>query len=132
MNESQKAELLAWTELHRCCAVCWWPESDGRRRLETHHIVGGRAREHDKRNYVRICEQCHGMYHGGKVYANLPDITHGMILSAKKESDPENFDPEYLAWLRHKKHLGYDPEPIDSYYLKERERNVGPWKSRQQ
>jgi hypothetical protein len=48
----------------------------------------------------------------------------------KQECDPDNYDPEYLASLKHKKHLGYGPEPLPDYYLKERERNTGSWTSR--
>jgi hypothetical protein len=96
-----------------------------RRRMEIHHICGGSARKHDRRNLLSTCSRCHGVYHNGKIDGNFPDITKGMILAAKQESDPDNYDPEYLAWLRHRKHLGYDPQPIDPYYLEERERNVG-------
>jgi hypothetical protein len=32
--------------------------------------------------------------------------------------------------LRHKKHLGYDPEPIPQYYLDERELNTLSWTAR--
>jgi hypothetical protein len=67
--------------------------------------------------------------HSGKVYANRPDLTHAMLLTAKQETDPEFFDPAFLASLRHKKHLGYDPEPIPDYYLEERLRNDS-WKLR--
>jgi hypothetical protein len=109
----------------RSCAICWWPESDMRRRMEIHHICGGSARTHDRRNLLTTCSRCHGVYHNGKIDGNFPDITKAMILTAKKECDPDHYDPEYLAWLRHRKHLGYDPQPIDPYYLEERERNVG-------
>jgi hypothetical protein len=56
-----------------------------------------------------------------------PDLTHGILLSTKQESDPDNYDPVYLASLRRKKHLGYDPEPVPDYYLQERDRNVQGW-----
>lgn len=130
MNKSERDALLEWVQLHRCCAVCWWPESDGRRRLEVHHIMGGAGRKHDIRNYLRLCERCHGVLHSGRIYGGFPDLTNAILLSTKQECDPENFDPAYLASLKHKKHLGYDPEPVPQWYLDEREKNVGSWKNR--
>lgn len=130
MNKAERAAVSDWVQLHRCCAVCWWPESDGRRRLEVHHIMGGAARKHDVRNYLRLCERCHGVLHSGRIYGGFPDLTNAILLSTKQESDPDNFDPEYLASLKHKKHLGYDPEPVPQWYLDEREKNVGSWKNR--
>lgn len=131
MNKAEKLALQEWLCLHRCCAVCWWPESDMRRRLEVHHLVGGAGRKHDIRQYVRLCDRCHGVLHSGKIFANVPDLTAAILLSTKLESDPENFDPEFLASLKHKKHLGYEPEPVPEYYLQERENNVGSWTNRQ-
>lgn len=130
MNASERSALLEWVAEHRCCAVCWWPESDGRRRLEVHHIIGGAGRKHDVKNYLRLCDRCHGVLHSGKVNGLFPDITSAILLSTKQECDPDNYEPEFLASLKHKKHLGYEPEPVPDYYLKERERNVGSWKSR--
>jgi hypothetical protein len=132
MNKAEQAALLEWVQLHRCCAVCWWPESDGRRKLDVHHIMGGAGRKHDIRNYLRLCERCHGVLHSGKIYGSFPDLTNAILLSTKQESDPDNFDPAYLASLKHKKHLGYDPEPVPQWYLDERQRNLGSWKSRNQ
>ena len=133
MDEQEQAELMGWSDKHRSCAVCWWPESDYRRRMEIHHIVGGanRAKGHDPRNYLTLCQRCHGVYHSGKIYANTPDINLSIILAAKEESDSELYDPEYLAWLKHKKHLGVDAGKIPDFYLKERERNAYSWESRQ-
>lgn len=130
MNKAERAAVSDWVQLHRCCSVCWWPESDGRRRLEVHHLVGGAGRRHDIRNYLRLCERCHGVLHSGKIYGGFPDLTNAILLSIKQECDPDNYDPQYLASLRHKKHLGYDPEPLPDYYAEERERNVESWKSR--
>lgn len=130
MKKSERDALLEWVQLHRCCAVCWWPESDGRRRLEVHHIMGGAGRKHDIRNYLRLCERCHGVLHSGRIYGGFPDLTNAILLSTKQECDPDNFDPAYLASLKHKKHLGYDPEPVPQWYLDEREKNVGSWKHR--
>jgi hypothetical protein len=58
------------------------------------------------------------------------DLNTRILLGVKQECDPDNYDPEYLASLKHKKHLGYDPEPLPDYYAKERERNTGSWTSR--
>lgn len=129
VNQRERDELLEWVQLHRCCAVCWWPESDGRRSLEVHHLVGGRGRKHDVRQYLRLCDRCHGVYHSGKVIGLFPDLTHGILLSTKQESDPDNYDPSFLASLRMKKHLGYDPEPVPEFYLEERQRNTGRWRT---
>jgi HNH endonuclease len=130
MNKAEKIAVQEWVALHRCCAVCWWPESDLRRRLEVHHLIGGAGRKHDIRNYLSLCERCHGILHSGKVYSGLPDVDRRILLTAKQESDPDNYDPKFLASLKHKKHLGYDPEPIPEYYLGERQRNVAGWKYR--
>jgi hypothetical protein len=35
-----------------------------------------------------------------------------------------------LASLKHKKHLGYDPEPLPEYYDEQRHRNVRGWNTR--
>jgi len=130
LNQQEQADLLAWVAEHRCCAVCWWPESDGRRGLEVHHLVGGAGRKHDIRQYVRLCERCHGVLHSGKVYANQPDLNKGILLGVKQECDPDNYDPTFLASLKHKKHLGYDPEPLPEYYADERQRNTKSWSAR--
>lgn len=130
MNKAERDALLTWVAEHRCCAICHWPESDPRRRLEVHHIVGGAGRKHDIRNYLRICERCHAVYHSGRVVGLFPDLNIGILLEVKRECDPDNYDPTYLASLKHKKHLGHEPTPIPGFYTKERERNVGPWKTR--
>ena len=132
MNTHEAATLVDWADKHRSCAVCWWPESDHRRSLEVHHIVGGvnRSKGHDPRNYLRLCSRCHGVYHSGKIHALTPDLNLSILLAAKQETDPELFDPEYLAWLKHKKHLGKDPAPIPKYYIDERQANAHGWNSR--
>jgi hypothetical protein len=128
-----KADRLLFQEfaaLFRSCAVCWWPESDQRRRMEIHHLVGGRGRKHDRRNLLSTCSNCHSVAHSGSTVTGLPDITKGMLLTAKQEADPEHYDPEFLASLLGKKHLGYDPEPLAEDYLSQRQRNVKGWSSR--
>jgi hypothetical protein len=124
MNKQEQAECWEWSQQHLSCAICWWPQSDGRRELHVHHICSGSARKHDVRNYCKLCSRCHEVLHQGKVVGNFPDLYNGTVLWAKRESDPENYDPEYLAGLRHRKHLGYEPVEPDSFYLQERETNL--------
>lgn len=124
MNAADRRVLTEWASEHRSCCVCWWPESDGRRRMEIHHLQGGAGRKHDRRNLVTLCERCHCVLHSGQVCGRYPDLDKGILLTAKRESDPEYYDPAYLASLRHKKHLGYEPSPIPQFYLDERESNV--------
>lgn len=126
MNAQQRAALHEWCDQHLSCAVCWWPERDYRRRMEVHHIVGGsaRSRGHDPRNYLSLCERCHGVFHSGRVVGNFPDLYIGTLLWCKRETDGELYDPAYLAGLRHRKHLGHEPEPPDEFYLRERQINL--------
>jgi hypothetical protein len=124
VNAADRATLAEFASLFRACAVCWWPESDGRRRMEIHHLQQGAGRKHDRRNLLTLCDRCHCVLHSGKICGMFPDLNKGILLTAKQESDPEFFDPAYLASLRHKKHLGYEPEPIPAFYLEERESNV--------
>jgi hypothetical protein len=131
MNKQERIDLQAWLEEHRSCAVCWWPESDGRRWLEVHHLVGGAGRKHDIRQYVRLCNNCHTVLHSGTFLTGLPDLNKGILLGVKKECDPSNYDPVFLASLKHKKHLGYEPEELPEAYKEQRIRNVGPWTSRE-
>ena len=99
------------------CAVCWathcW------RGLHFHHIVGGAGRKHDRRNLVRLCGDCHDCRHDGPP-AGVPPLTRGMVLSSKLEVDPDFYDPVWLAGLVRRKWLGYDPEPIDPWYIDKR------------
>lgn len=122
MNKAQRLELCEWVALHARCSVCHWPDGDPRRRLHVHHIAGGasRCKGHDKRNYLRLCGRCHDVHHSGKISANVPDITKPVVLFAKQESDPANYDPSYLAWLKSKAHLGYEPSSIPVFYVEER------------
>ncbi len=132
MNPAEKAAVEEWLKGQHRCAVCWWPKSDGRRQCELHHICGGfsRSKGHDKRNYLLLCERCHGVFHSGKIYALCPDLDRSTLLWSKEDSDPDNYDPQFLATLKNKRHLGYEPSPPDQYYLDERKWNSGPWKNR--
>lgn len=126
MNARERAALHEWCDIHRSCAVCWWPESAWGRELHVHHLVSGvnRAKAHHPKAYLRLCDRCHCVYHSGKVCGLFPDLDARILLAAKQESDPDNYDPAYLAKLKHKKHLGYEPAPIPEYYLEERQRNL--------
>jgi hypothetical protein len=130
MNKQERIELQAWLEEHRSCGVCWWPESDGRRRLEVHHLVGGAGRKHDIRQYVRLCQNCHTVLHSGSFLTGLHDLTKPILLGVKQECDPSNYDPKFLASLKHKQHLGYEPEELPEAYKEERLRNVQGWSAR--
>jgi hypothetical protein len=49
-----------------------------------------------------------------------------MCLTAKREVDDANYDPEFLASLRHKRHLGYGPERYPFRVFMWRRRNGIP------
>lgn len=127
MNKAEKLLLQEFAAEHRSCAVCWWPETDMRRRLEIHHLVQGAGRKHVRQALLSLCSNCHAVFHSGSKVTGLNDLNKGILLTAKLESDPEYYDPVYLASLKRKKHLGYDPEPIPEPYLEERQRNVRGW-----
>ena len=124
MNKQEQAVCWEWVQLHRSCSICWWPESDGRRPLHVHHICGGSARKHDIRNYARLCQRCHEVLEKGRLAGNYPNLDNSAVLWAKQESDPENYDPQYLAGIRHRKWLGYDAAAPDQWYLDERQTNL--------
>lgn len=132
MNDQQLMELLKWSEDHMQCAICWWPSTDMRRGMEVHHIVGGsnRSKGHVVENYLKLCDRCHMVYHGGKVVANVPDLHMGHILEAKRKADPENYDIEKLAEIKNRKALHWEPEKIPSHYLHERIRNLRGYEDR--
>lgn len=130
MNKAEKLLLQEFAAEHRSCAVCHWPESDMRRRMEIHHLVQGAGRKHDRRALLSLCSNCHAVFHSGSKVTGLPDLNKGILLTAKQESDPEHYDPAYLASLKRKKHLGYDPEPIPEAYMAQRQRNVMGWSYR--
>ena len=124
MNKHQQAEAAEWCALHLSCAICWWPDSDRRRELHLHHICGGSSRKHVVENYCRLCSSCHDLLHAGSVVGNYPALYNRTVLWAKRESDPENYNPELLAELRNRKHLGYEPEEPHRFYLDERQANL--------
>lgn len=126
-SKAERLVLQEFAQEHRSCAVCHWPESDMRRRMEIHHLVGGAGRKHDRRNLLTLCNACHTVLHGGSRISGRVDVNRGTLLTAKLESDPDYYAPTFLASLKRKKHLGYDPEPIPDWYLQERQRNVRGW-----
>lgn len=130
MNKSEKLLLQEFAAQFRSCAVCWWPESDMRRRMEIHHLCQGAARKHDRRNLLSLCSACHTVFHSGSTISGRPDLDRCILLGAKQECDPEYYDPAFLASLKHKQHLGYEPAPIPDVYLQERQRNVKGWSYR--
>lgn len=97
--------------------------------MEIHHLVGGAGRKHDRRNLLTLCENCHAVLHSGPKVTGLPDLNKGILLTCKQETDPEYYDTAFLASLKHKQHLGYDPEPVPDVYLEQRQRNV-TWSTR--
>jgi len=132
VNKQERIQLQEWVELHRSCAVCWWPESDGRRALHVHHLVQGQHRHkaHHPKCYLRLCQRCHEVLHNGKLVGNFPDLTKGMMLTAKQESDPDNYDIQHLCEISNRKGLAYEPQPIPQWYLNERQANVYGWNTR--
>lgn len=92
--------LSQFAEEFPFCAVCW-----SRDALHIHHMQQGAGRVHDRRNLLRLCRYCHdGLHFGGK-----DDLRKGHCLTAKREVDDANYDPEFLASLKRKAHLGYGP-----------------------
>ena len=109
--------LAGYRERNPFCAMCWvrtgW--------LHIHHIVGGAGRKHLVQNLVVLCERCHRALHdGGAPFV----VTKSHVLTAKREQDPENYDPQFLATLRHRCHLGYDPAPLPPEIVRARNRRM--------
>jgi hypothetical protein len=113
-----REELSAFAAQMQFCAVCW----SRSQALHIHHLQQGAGRVHDRRALLRLCVWCHdGLHFGGK-----NNLTKGQCLTAKRECDDANYDPEFLAALRHKRHLGYGPEPLPEYLLEWRRKNGIP------
>lgn len=93
------------------CFLCW-----SRSRLHIHHMVQGAGRKHERFNLARLCERCHRALHDG---GSLP-VTKGMLLTVKRECDPEHYNPKAMAGLQHKVGLAYDPECLPEEILVER------------
>lgn len=107
----QFADEIDW------CAVCW-----SKRGLHIHHMVQGTGRQHDRVGLVRLCERCHRALHDGGSFV----VTKGMVLTAKREQDPDFYDPRSLAAMKHRAGLAYGPERYTPQILRERRRNGAP------
>lgn len=111
-------ELSAFAIDFPFCAVCW----SRTEALHIHHMQQGAGRVHDRRNLLRLCQWCHdGLHAGGK-----HNLSKGMCLTAKREVDDANYDPAFLASLRHKVHLGYGPQRYPFRVFMWRRRNGVP------
>lgn len=110
--------LQEFAEENDYCAICWAVQG-----LHIHHIAQGAGRIHEKFNLLRLCFNCHHLVHSG---GRTRDVSRGQCLTAKLSSDPQNYDPESVAALRHRLHLGYDPELLAPWMLEERKRHGVP------
>jgi Holliday junction resolvase RusA-like endonuclease len=98
-----RSTLSQFAEEFQQCWIC-----DSICDLQIHHICGRRGKDpHDRRNLFRICDFCHRLYHDGSATQRSIDISH--ILYAKWYCDRAHYNPEFLASLRGRKHLGADP-----------------------
>lgn len=119
-SSHDRAVLSDFADLYQFCSVCLDRGWSCHNLLHIHHLVGGAGRKHDRRNLLRLCERCHGALHdGGREYG----LTKAHCLTAKRLVDDGFYDPEFLASLKHKRHLGYDPEPFPFTVLEFRKRN---------
>lgn len=114
------------------CACCWAPGGLSTATLHRHHLLGGARRIDDPRNLLLLCFQwneyrprCHDLFHGANIRREdgslWPALTLGMMLVLKAESDPDNYDPEYLQSLLGKRLLP-EIEPLPQEFITERER----------
>lgn len=88
--------------------------------LEVHHIVGAAGRKDVVPNLLTLCRGCHDEYHRGQ------RLTPGMLLTAKRESDPENYDESVICELLGRKCLPerWLPTELPAWVYQERERNL--------
>lgn len=112
-------DRLAYLELHSNCGVCHagWREFDNW--LEVHHLCAGPGRKDVRGNFLTLCRKCHDEYHRGK------NLTPGMLLTAKREQDPEGYDKSVICELLGRKQLPdrWVPVPLPEWVYQERERN---------
>ncbi len=107
---------------HDRCALCWYRKYRPGRRMELHHLNGRHGKQcHDHRNLIMLCNTCHWGLHN-RVPPPFDGLEPAHLLTAKKEEDGE-CDVEFIASLRRKKHLGYEPKTIPQAYLDERIEN---------
>ena len=122
-SAEDKRRLGDYAESHDRCAICHYRKYRPGRNMELHHIVGRYGKErHDHRNLIMLCNTCHWAVHN-RVPPPFDGLSNCHVLAAKREEDPDQFDPAFLASLRRKKHLGYDPEDIPEAYIDERTHN---------
>ncbi len=109
-----------WAIVHDKCQVCGRNEQQIKRDsefpnlLQTHHLIGGAGRSDEPCNFLRLCPRCHEVYHGFRVKRNgtyWPNLTMGMLLTAKREADGDEWDPARLSVLRHRKIPDLEPIP---------------------
>lgn len=137
-TERDKLVLAAFSRDFEYCWACGiWEYTRERqaidypRWLETHHIIRGSGRIHDRRNLARLCKLCHDLHHGHVIRAKgvaLPPLSLGNVLWLKSRHD--TLDREFLSDLRpkqlpraarpdefffaeyHKWHVSFPGEPI--------------------
>jgi len=106
--ERQTYAEFVWTFADECwaCAVSPLPVLTAIvfNPTETHHIVGGAGRRHDRRCLARLCKVHHMLAHGETIRrcdgTPLRRLTLGNILWLKSRFDAEHYDPAYLQSLR--------------------------------
>ena len=119
----------AWAEQHLSCACCGRREGAFGGHLENHHIVK-RGRIDDPRCLLRLCfcwdsdePSCHYLAEGGQVRRSdgrlWPTLSLANCLHLKRESDPENFDPTWLAGILAPRRLPV-PEALPVEFLEAR------------
>lgn len=111
----------AWAMERNCCAVCHVPagKSDWRG-LSVHHLIHGAGNRSDEPcNLLLLCGRCHDQHHAGG-HKGWPDLTLGMLLKVKRETDFPEWDAKRLKELYHRELPPLEALPKE--YRKERER----------
>ncbi len=110
-RNDQPEVRLEYLAEHSTCAVCWsgWRAFDNW--LEVHHIAGGAGRKDVVENLLTLCRGCHDEYHRGT------SLTPGMLLTAKRESDPEHYSEAVILQLLGRKSLPerWQPQPLPAW-----------------
>ena len=125
------ASLGEYASSHVRCALCgisafkaYGPD----RMLDLHHIAGRGLRHDVPENWLMLCRRDHDQFHFGGRFDDegnhLPEVTPGMILTAKRDADGE-CDEALIASLKGWQALPekWVPCPLPAVYLLERERN---------
>lgn len=109
----------AYRETHQRCALCGFRAGQFGGWLEVAHILGGRYRRiDDVRNLLMLCVQTDG--HSCHRFAE-PIARFGLLLTLKRDTDPEQFDPYWLEMVRGRP-LG-EFLPVPDEFVRERRRN---------